>query len=493
MPATQKLVKRLFLSAGSIYLFAILLAQLASVIRILALPYMLSPIELGLWSLFNMLIGYGANSHLGLLHGMNKLYPAMRTRGEVIEATALRDSVFTVCNILGIVVALLIAAVGLFRFPGQMPSVFFTSLAVFFQCIHTFYFSLMRAENRFRSVGLILAITSIANTGLVLGFMAFNGRSISNAMAGLMMGQAISSLLVYTLSQTKLTLVIKQKELKMAFAAGFPLLVVGFIDMFFATIDRWILSSYADPKEFGFYSLAAMVCGVLILFSAGISSFTYTRMIEINASETNDGHGFKLFEHSHDLLSLLLLLLITLVWQLVPFLVEHFATRYLEAVPLLKVLTIGYYYLALAGTCGSYAISCNKQNHLLVRQIIAFALITCLCYAAMKFGFGLVGYGITVSSVLFVFYFLYLNVAASSRPSTHLLVLKKILTISAPIGIALVIQYFAKAYIIQRPTMLGAIMNTCLEIAMCWAGVLLTFFILNRSMAVGLYTRLFKP
>jgi O-antigen/teichoic acid export membrane protein len=480
-------VKRLILSTASFYLFATILAQIASVIRIVALPYMLSPVELGLWSLFNMLIAYGANSHLGFLHGMNKLYPAMRARGEIAEAGALRDSVFMICGILGIAVSLLAGIVGLLRFPDQLTSVFFASLTIFFQSIHTFYFSLMRAENRFRSVGSIVAGTSLVSTGFILGSMFFNGQNITNAMAGLLVGQAISSLLVYMLCQTRLTPVMKRRELRMAFVAGFPLLVVGFIDMFFVTVDRWILSSYGDPTEFGFYSLAVMVCGVLTLFSGVVSSFTYTRMIEMNASKENAETGFKLFENSHDLLSLLLLLLIILLWQLVPFMVEHFAVRYVEAIPLLKVLTFGYYFLALAGACGSYAISCNKQNALLVRQAVAFALMSGLCFAAMKAGFRLVPFGATVSSVLFIFYVFYLNVAVSAKPRHWIVTLRKSLTSGLPLVAAWVIQYLFTGFALSRGSFWNAALNAGLEVMICWAGALLVYFPLNRRTTHELY------
>ena len=72
---TEKIVKDL-----KHYVSATIFGQGFSIIRSIFIPILFSPSQLGIWNLFNVLLGYFANAHLGLLHGMNKEIPYLREK-----------------------------------------------------------------------------------------------------------------------------------------------------------------------------------------------------------------------------------------------------------------------------------------------------------------------------------------------------------------------------------------------------------------------------
>ena len=76
------------------YLVSTVLAQGVGLFRSLVLPVLLGPAQLGIWNLMNVVIGYGANVHLGILHGLNKKVPMLRGLGNAREFDELKDSVY---------------------------------------------------------------------------------------------------------------------------------------------------------------------------------------------------------------------------------------------------------------------------------------------------------------------------------------------------------------------------------------------------------------
>lgn len=76
------------------YLFATLAGQGFGLIRSVMIPVLLNPSQLGIWNLMNVVVGYGGNAHMGILHGMNKLIPMLRGQGALAEVEQIKDSAF---------------------------------------------------------------------------------------------------------------------------------------------------------------------------------------------------------------------------------------------------------------------------------------------------------------------------------------------------------------------------------------------------------------
>jgi hypothetical protein len=88
---------------SSKFLSATVIAQVVSLVRGFILPVLFEPVQLGVWNLMNVILGYGANSHLGLLHGMNKTIPCLRGQNRTQEIEDVKSSIFWLNLLLGLV------------------------------------------------------------------------------------------------------------------------------------------------------------------------------------------------------------------------------------------------------------------------------------------------------------------------------------------------------------------------------------------------------
>src|SRR3972149_809245 len=61
---------------------ASIVGQGMGLVRSMVLTVFFSPAQLGVWNFLHVIFGYGANAHLGILSGMNKLVPRYLAQGE---------------------------------------------------------------------------------------------------------------------------------------------------------------------------------------------------------------------------------------------------------------------------------------------------------------------------------------------------------------------------------------------------------------------------
>ena len=81
------------------FLSATIVGQIVGFFRSILLPILLSPAQLGVWNLMNVVVGYGGNVQMGVLHGMNKLIPALRGKGDLAQVEKVKDSAFWVTHV----------------------------------------------------------------------------------------------------------------------------------------------------------------------------------------------------------------------------------------------------------------------------------------------------------------------------------------------------------------------------------------------------------
>ena len=73
--------RRQLIKHSTVYLVAGLVGQGFGLLRSIITSVLFTPAQLGIWNLRNVVLSYGANAHLGLLHGMNRAIPASEPLG----------------------------------------------------------------------------------------------------------------------------------------------------------------------------------------------------------------------------------------------------------------------------------------------------------------------------------------------------------------------------------------------------------------------------
>lgn len=477
--------------SGSIYMFATFLSQIASVLKVILIPSLLSPAQLGSWNLLNIVFSYSANYHIGFLHGMNKLYPALRMRRMFLEAKSMRDSIFTLCLALGLVTSVITFALMYRIFPEHTWPLIAFVFAIFAQGVYTYYFCLFRAENRFQSIGLAVSFSALVSTLCVVGYIYFSQEKLAGAVYGLALGQVVSTIFIIAISRERLRLSFQIWSLKGTLKEGFPILLIGFLDMIFVSADRWILSTKTSPENLGFYSFSVMICGVMLIISGVLSNLIYTRLIEINV-DSNDGKAsFILFRTSLVILSYILLGIVCGIWSFGDLFILTFASKYASSVPVLNIQCIGYFFLSLSTICSSYAIAISSQIAIVKRQVIAIVILVLL--GSLLFthfeDLSLFAWGVCLS-ITFLF-LLNLTLAYRVAEQSYLGLFLNLLKIAAPLLLAFSLSKISSFSLnLRSPSLAVSVLIALIEFLIIFFVASLLFVGLNRSILVSVFKSL---
>ncbi len=383
--------RRQIIQDSSQYLSATIVGQGVGLIRAVMLPVLFSTSQLGIWSLMNVIIGYGANAHLGLLHGMNKAIPFLRGRNDPEQVERIKDSVFWVNLLLGG-----FAGVALWSVSWLKPGDYGVGLrivagTVFLQMIFFYLFSLLRADNRFGILSGGVASLHVASTILILsGALGLENR-LRGALFGLMTAQGLIVAYWLVKSGYKFAVKIRFDAIRKAFVLGFPLIVIGFLNTIFMSVDRWMIAAWLDETRLGYYALGFMASNLLVLVPGSVASVLYQSMLKRFALNQDPRAARNLLIGPMQALAVLMLILISAAVVILPLLIKLFVPKYLPSVPVIMVLIPGAYFISLKPLVGNYLIAINRQRLIIAAQTIMALVCLGADYGMLKAGLGMMG------------------------------------------------------------------------------------------------------
>lgn len=264
---------REFLNFGSSSIFM----QGSRVASGLVVAGLLGPAAWGSWYLLNLIIAYGALSHLGATSGMNREVPAALGRDDAAEAAALRHTT------LGVVVASVAAASLLLLVAAALvPGVIGLrelGLMLMLLAVHQIFdytTTALRATTRFVVVARLQFAMAVAYPAFAIaGAWTFG-------LEGFIVGQALAYALVCVLGAQSPEVTFRPRlgraRAKALIAIGFPIMLVGVVSTLFATVDRWVVAGFLGAESLGHYSLAIMSFGAVGLLPQVIYQQFYPRV-----------------------------------------------------------------------------------------------------------------------------------------------------------------------------------------------------------------------
>lgn len=373
------------------YLTSTILAQGVSLLRTFLLPVLLGPVQLGIWNLMNVIIGYGANSHLGILHGLNKKVPALRGLGQIREIDELKDSVFWVNLLLGIMAGSAIF-IGSFLFSNvYAASLRIIALVIVLQMVFVYFFCLLRADCRFEVVSKGIAALSMFSTVLVL-LLAY---LFSDRLLGALWGVTGAYLFVigywFYKGGYRFTARLKWSQISDAFVTGIPLIVLGLIDMLLLSLDRWVIAWKLPATALGFYALGIMTSNLLGIVPTSVSNVLYPRMLESFAATQSHCAVGVLMLNPLRVVAVLMVFLISATTIFLPVIIRLLLPTYLPAVSLIEILVPSAFFLAIAPIAGNYVVAVDRQRALIMVQVVAMGICLVLDGILLHAGYGVRG------------------------------------------------------------------------------------------------------
>ncbi|MCL5884411.1 MAG: oligosaccharide flippase family protein [Deltaproteobacteria bacterium] len=373
------------------YLASTVVAQGTALLRAILLPVLLLPAQLGVWNLMNVVIGYGANAHLGILHGFNKIVPSLRVAGAPAELDELKDSVFWANLLLGLSAGIALIAASFLVQPMYAHALRITALVVVLQIVFVFYFSLLRAENRFGLVSKGIAGFSIVSSITVLLTAYLSPDRLLGALYGCAGAYPFLLLYWYHKGGYRFTACMNWSRVKDAFVLGFPLIILGAMDMVLLSLDRWIIAWKFTEASLGFYAIGIMASNLLGMVPTSAANVLYPRMLEQYAATKDYAAVGGLLLNPVRAMAALMIFLTALAAIFVPMVIRLFLPQYAPSIPLIEILVPGAYFLAIAPIAGCYVVAVNLQRALIAVQVVAIVACLALYGVFLHAGYGVEG------------------------------------------------------------------------------------------------------
>jgi len=385
------------------YFFATIAGQGFGMIRSVMMPVLLNPAQLGIWNLMNVIMGYGGNAHLGILHGMNKLVPMSRGQGQIAQVALVRDSVFWSNLILAALAASGIALTSFFvplsySKPLQINAVIVLLLLIFY-----YLFSLLRADNRFGLLSIGMVVLSVLSTVLVLGCGFFAGNHLLGALIGLACAYGLTVFFWQWRSGYHYTFQIDRTALRLSLSLGAPLIVLGVLDTVFMSVDRWVIAARLGETQLGYYVLGIMASNLVSLIPNSVASVLYSRMLE-RFGANNDPTSLRglLINPTRAVAALMAIIVGGVVLVLI-LVVRFILPSYSHSIPVLTILIPGAFFYAVASIPAAFVTAINKQHWLMGVQGICIGLGLSLSITFVFMGWGIVGVAVSTFIVYVVY------------------------------------------------------------------------------------------
>ena len=466
------------------FLSATVVTQAVSLVRGIILPVLFQPSQLGVWNLMNVILNYGANSHLGLLHGMNKTIPYLRGQKKSQKIAEVKNSIFWMNLLLGLFACGITMTVSFFV-PGVYAlSLRIIALCIFSQQIYLYLFGILRAENKFGLASKGSAGFSIISTALVVLFAVLFSAKLSGALLGIVCAFVIVVAYWLLKIRARFTLQVNWNIIRENFSVGLPIIIVGLIDVLFLSIDRWVIAIKLGEAPLGYYALGVMAANLLGSFLGPVISVLYPHTLERFAVAKN-----LLDMKQHLIVPIRILGTILVIIQGaaiigIPLLIQLFLPKYLQSIPVLQVLLCGAFFWSIASVSGTFLIAINKQNCLIAIQVIAALTTIIIDVLLLKADYGILGVAIGTALGYCIYGLGYTLIAVRmvlEGKKEHLRFFGQLLT---PFGALILAVVVGNCFIGEGTDVLSYLFTASLRISLLMSVLLLSIWFVNREINI---------
>ncbi len=358
----------------------------------LVVARLLGPTLYGLWNGLLLILSNGVSyGHLGVLNAMNREIPYNHGRGEEAENRAIIDVSFTTALISSglLAAACLAASLAGSWDPAEAAGLRLLALLILLQQVQVFYELVLRSHTRFRAIALEQGLLSFLLLTVVIGLTILGG------FRGFLWGQiatyGIVALVLMRLAPVRPRLRWDWRRMVDLAQIGFPIMAVGFAYGMLTSLDRFMVIGFLGKEALGFYSLAFMAYGTMMLIPRSVSQMIYPRMAREYGRTGTAASLRRLVYRPVGLLFAVMTPLLLLAWLAGPPLIAWFLPQYTPGIPAFRLTLVAVFFLSFMGTFGNFLNTVNRQRLYLGLQVCALALDFVLNWLALRAGYGITG------------------------------------------------------------------------------------------------------
>ncbi|RPH53704.1 hypothetical protein EHM82_07985, partial [bacterium] len=239
---------------------------------------LLGPTLYGLWNGLLLLLTNGIYyGHLGVLSAMNREIPLRQGRGDEAGIQPIVDVSFTTALLSSSLLAVAcLAASFAAEDPANALGLRLLAPLLVLEQLQYFYELVLRSHGLFRAV----AVQQVLLAGLLLGVVL--GLTRLAGFSGFLWGHVVVFLVVVAFliwrSPVRPRLRFDPRRMAVLARIGFPIMLAGFAYGMLTSLDRLMVLSFLGKTQLGYYSLAFMAYGTMMLVPRSVSLMVYPRM-----------------------------------------------------------------------------------------------------------------------------------------------------------------------------------------------------------------------
>lgn len=390
---------KMFLSTGVSTLF--------NIIRSFIVPAVLGPSLLGLWSILTTISTYNLHADLGMVDGMNKLLPFLKTKGEFEEAERVKDATFTILCIVSSVIALILFTLSIWcSYKGKVEwttgfrfVILIASAGIFFN----FFTTYLRTEHKFSIISITNSLFSVFFVIFVIFlFKVFSAKLVA-ALIAMFFAYLVAIIVMLVAGKVKVRLYLSKDIYRKVIGAGFPLLLIGFGTMLFFSLDKWLIVATLGTENLGLYAIGISMSGLIFSSTSVVSYVLFPRLLERYGESEDPTSSKGMVYKSMMMLSIVLSFLCGVSAVLIPIILNFILPKYSSSVFLSVTLIFGIFFIAIGSIGGNALISIGKQRTVMKLLILASVVNVSMNYFLIKLGYGINGVAVGTGLSYFVY------------------------------------------------------------------------------------------
>lgn len=381
-------------------------AQLVTVVAGVLSRNFLGPEQMGIWATLQLILTYSSYSALGTSAGIARQVPFHLGKNEPAKAAEIKNLVFTYQTALAVITSVGLLIFGILFRSKINPALFWgligAGVLLVLQRVNGIQISVLRAYRQFDIASRLTFWSAVVNLLLILVLAP------SLKFFGFVLAMVFSFIfnIFFSAHYFKFDFrVLWNAELKKILAFAFPLMVFGFAESFFKTLDKLVIVKMLGFQELGYYTVA-------IMFSTFLSQIPNSFVIvmiphfEEKYGKNESAHDMSVYlEKSLRGLSYAMMILVGLAWLATPFLVAALMPKYLSGILAAKHLVLASFFMALVMPYSTVLVTLRKQLFLIPLICVVLIISGSINVGMILLGLGIGGVaaGMILSSF---FYFL---------------------------------------------------------------------------------------
>jgi O-antigen/teichoic acid export membrane protein len=358
----------------------------------------------GVWQLLYLLLAYSSFFHLGIINGMNREIPLLSGRGYSDKIDEVKGVTLGTVLLVCLAISILIFALS-FLLTGFVSASVMRALALLFTTyvVYNFIEVYLRSSALFIELSKQRYIFSIA-------FLLLVPPAVSVfRLEGYICSQSLVILLTVAFILKKHPLKIKPRldltEARRLVKIGFPIMIGFVIFTFMTTADRWIIATFLNFKQLGYYSLSIITIQGVMMIPIIVAQQFFPRMAN-TWGQTSDSEDLIKWVRTHSVINLGLLIPMTLlVYHLMPVFVEFYMPEFGPGITAMKISLAVPVFFGLATVFVNMLTIVDRQFQLMLIRAIVLVINIGLNIVFVKNGYGINGVALG-TAVSFAFYYL---------------------------------------------------------------------------------------